>query len=108
MQDLAGIELLRDSDQSFTAPASSSPQFVETRKGITLMERRLVSLSGESLHVALLGGDNMHQGLPHTAKSSSDGSIEMRVVEPRASVEHTQVRPEVKLEKISDYCSQYA
>jgi hypothetical protein len=105
MQYLASIELLCDRDQSFTTLTRSPPQFIEAWKGIVFMEHRLRPLSGESLHVAFLGGNDMHQGLPCTAKRSSDGSIELRVVETRASVEHTQVRPEVILEKVRDYFS---
>ena len=99
MEHLTSIELLRDRDQSLTALTRSSTQLVEAWKGIVFMQRRLRPLSGESLHVALLGSADMHQGLPYTAKDSSDGSIELRVVEARASVEHTQVCPQVILEK---------
>ena len=55
-------------------------------------------------HIAFFGSEQMHEGLSHTAKRSSRGSVQLCVGQVCTHVEQTQVRPEVILKKVGKSC----
>src|SRR6266852_2443568 len=99
-EDLTRFPLLCNCDQFFPRPLRSSPQFVEARKGGPFLKPRGGKLSSKALHIAFFAGEDVDEGLAHTAKRASRGGIQLCIRQVCTRVEQTQVRPEGILEKV--------
>src|SRR6266852_5076104 len=100
MEDLAQFPLLRDCNQLFSRPLCSSPQFVEAWKSGEFLKLKGRGCSSNTPHIAFFGSEQVHEGLSHTAKRSSGGSVQLCVGQVCTRVEQTQVRPEVIRKKV--------